>query len=107
MKLVSTDDQTGISVQSHLQPTDDLRRHAVHDAITVVDSTGNERDGYGASGIHWQWAPNGTQLPKLVEATADNVPGMSIYVQFAIDNNDKVTNFFQRHYELAFQLFQL
>jgi len=54
MKLVSTDDQTGISVQSHLQPTDDLRRHAVHDAITVVDSTGNERDGYGASGIHWQ-----------------------------------------------------
>jgi len=52
LKLASTDDQTVSSVQGHLQPTDDLRRHAVHDAVTVVDSTGNESDGYGASGVH-------------------------------------------------------
>jgi len=53
LKLASTDDQMGSSVQNHLQPTNDLRRHAVHDAITVVDSTGNERDGYSASGVDW------------------------------------------------------
>jgi len=54
LKLAGADDQTGSSIQDHLQPTDDLRRHAVHDAITVVDSTGNERYGYGASGVDWQ-----------------------------------------------------
>jgi len=54
LKLASADDQTSSSVQNHLQPTDDLRRHVVHDAITIVDSTGNERDGYGASGVDWQ-----------------------------------------------------
>ena len=124
---------------SEMQPTDDLRRHAVHDAITVVnsngnecdgysasdvhwqwapngtqlpkqlrttlrawastvhdaitvvDSTGNERNGYGASGVHWQWAPNGTQLLQLVEATADDVAGLSVHVQFTVDNNAKVS----------------
>jgi len=53
-KLASTDDQTGSSIQNHLQPTDDLCRHAVHEAITIVDSTGNKCDGYGASGVDWQ-----------------------------------------------------
>jgi len=48
LKLASTDDQTGSSVQ----PTDDLRRHALHDAVTVVDSTSNEHDGYSATGVH-------------------------------------------------------
>ena len=28
LKLASTDNQTGSSVQNHLQPSDDLRRHA-------------------------------------------------------------------------------
>jgi len=30
LKLAGTDDQTGSSVQNHLQPPDDLRRHASH-----------------------------------------------------------------------------
>ena len=38
----NTDDQTGGSVQDHLKSTDDLGRSSVHNAVAVINSTGDE-----------------------------------------------------------------
>ena len=53
VELASTNDQTGGSVQDHLQSTYDLCWHAAQDTVAVVGSAGNKSDSQSTTGISW------------------------------------------------------
>ena len=88
--FASTDDQTGGSVQHHLQPTNDCCWRAVQNCVAVVNSVDNEYWGQCTTVVSGKWAPY-TALPsQLIETAKDDVLGLSIHAEFAVNDHWRI-----------------
>ena len=72
--LASTNDQTGSSVQNYLQRTNDLHQHTVQNAVTVVNSAGNESNNHSAMSIHWKCTAAGARRNRCVRHSEQEHP---------------------------------